>query len=372
MTVSDIDDGPDVQATTEVPKATAGELTPAMLALTQRFMTGQQAAAARAAGVVAASLDGDDDGEEPDEEIAEASRVAAPEPKADKVGQARTEPDKAPDSETDGDLDDHLARLAGDQRGNRKDDLRTQLAARGVPEALAKALVSHAKARDIEAWLAAGGTVQSATDIARQPSASPAATPQPAPVARPESGLRAALAGVKDALAQSGLLEKREAESFVGALDQIVERQDRLEATLAESQQSAGRERFRSELRAAREGLAGQFPQVLDATVYRDRVAPVLEALVTSAATGGRPLAENLAAACRAALSDVTDADRVSRELERNEGSRRQLKAPTTRTKPETISGDELAKNLLNLRLQGGGSREDMLAYAERYKGRVR
>jgi len=380
--VTDEDDDMDVApAPTKATVATdPRQITPEMAAIAARFVQGQQLASKVAAGAVASTVADDDDGDEPDAEIAEAA--AAPKAKVEPKPKAKAEPEAAPaDAEADGDLDlddEHIERMAGGPdavgKPTRKDALRADLAARGLPEALIKTLVSHGKTKELEAWLRTPVVLPSQTDSTRQPSALPAVAPAPAPtVARQEPGLRDALAGVKAALESSGLLEKREADSLTGVLAQIVERQDRIEAAAYESQATVGREKFRSELRAAREGLAGQFPQVLDNAVYRDRVAPVLEALVTSTATGGRPLAVNLAAACRAALAETTDADRASRTLERSEGSRRQATAPRTRARAaETISPAELAGNLLQLRMQGGGSREDMIEMAKRFEGRVR
>lgn len=372
MSDEDDDDGLDAAPAATTTTATAGAVTPQMAAIAARFMQGQKEASARAAGVVSASVAGDDgdDDDEPEAPAPSAAKAAPAKPAAEAAAPEAAAPDE--------DEDEHLDRLAGGPEAlakpSRKDALRAELAARGVPDALAKALVSHGKTKDIEAWIRGGSALPSTPDVARQPSAPPVATPAPAPaVARQESSLRAALAGVEGTLKDSGLLEKREAESLVGVLSAIVDRQDRIEAATAESQHAAGRERFRAELRSAREGLAERFPQVLDNTVYRDRIAPVLEALVTSPTTGGRPLAANLAAACRAALAETTDADSVSRELDRSEGSRRQLAAPRTRSRAaETISPNALAADLLRMRMSGGGTREDMIEHAKRFEGRVR
>lgn len=289
--------------------------------------------------------------------------------------------DAAAEAPEPDDLAERLARAAaGDTRPTRKDELRGQLAARGVPEGLIKTLVSHGKTKEIEAWLGTPVPVPSQTDTAaRQPSApSPAPAATPLPASR-EPGIREALAGVRSALDSSGVFEKSDTESIAGLLEAVVERQDRLERSQAEALEAsrlttheAARGRYQQEIDAAKEGLGGRYPEVLDPTVYRDQVAPIFEALATSPATAQRSLKDNLAAACRAALVEQTDGDRKGRKLQTEEAARHKPVTPRTGTQStQTISQEKFSAEVVKLRLSGA-SKDDIAEYTEKWSGRVK
>lgn len=302
-----------------------------------------------------------------------AAAAPAEAPVAPPVAQAEApEPDEA--------MAEHLERLAGGPaaagKPTRKELLRDQLAARGLSEGMVKTLVDHGKTKEIEGWLAQPAVLPSKTDSARQPSATPEAAP-----ATQEFDVRAVLAGVKESLVDSGLLERRDSESLVGLLTHIADRQDRIESASVSAREAdeARASTLRvstlaAELRTAREGLAGLFPSVLDDATYYDRVAPVLTALATSPATSSRSLKDNLAAACRAALHETTDADRRSRELQAIEGSRLRVESP--RSGPpstQTITQAQFLGETVNLRRTLGANAGEAIAeFTERWKGRVK
>jgi hypothetical protein len=335
--------------------------------------TTQQAKAVEATlGGRGADADDDDD-----DEIVPASKPAT------KTKAPASAPDAPEDPATTDPADELAERLAraegGDKRPSFKDEMKAKVMALGVPEGLAAKLVNHGKASEIQAWIQAGIGVPSQADTARQPSAPPAATPDPAPTVAPqESGLREALAGVRSALDSAGVFEKSESESLAGFLERVVERQDRLERSMAEAQDAsrksthdATRARYEAEIKAAKEGLAEAFPQVLDQTVYRDRIAPIFEALATSQSTASRSLRDNLAAACRAAQEEESDADMADRTLQTTEAARRAPTAPRTRAASAAkITQAEFSAGIVALRMAGAGAdaRDD---YVERWKGRV-
>lgn len=309
-------------------------------------------------------------GPEPQADLA-STPLAGAAPAAPPAGKPAEPPKEAP-APQDGTVAAKIADATAKAAQMGRETTKARLMAAGMPEGLARALASHAKNSEVEAWLSSRSAVVSQSDSAYQPGAPTAPTPSPAgkPASAPESDLLGQLAGFQKSLEESGILEQREAESFAGFWQRIVERQNQLEQALMEGQHEMRARNYEREIVAAKEGLAGQFPQVLDSAAYNDQVLPIFEALATSPATGSRSLQENLAAACRAAWGGG-DVRTASRNATRDASARTAPAAPTAHaSSTQTISKVDYGARIIAMR-RNGESDERIDEFRKKWSGRV-
>lgn len=307
------------------------------------------------------------------------SDATPPEPAAEPVAEPAPE---APEVEADdaGELDALADRLAGGNAPSPRDALRSRLVDAGMPEDLAKSLTSHGKKASIEAWLEAQSALGSTQEAASQPSApaDPAVSAnEPAPQ---QSEASARLTGLRANLLDGGVLDESGAQDLE-TLGALLERAAALEARLdavAQQREQADHQAavaaMRSELDGARSALAGRFPQVADDGVFRDRVAPVLEALARGDASGSRTIAEQLELACKATLDGSGSAkeDARSQKLLSQHAERQTPQAPIARNgQPSTISERDFAAALVT-QMMSGGAAEERADFVDRWTGRVK